>query len=184
MHVPLPFSHLRAEARAADVREPLMWSETWKEKAGGCVEEAFEGFWGGTQTRLFMHLGNSADTGKGLKNSIWRVWKGRKFNVAYGWCFGGVLFFFFEGRDIPFCPFSKRCLSQTSWLRFCLFLIHWTVSKHTPNPCLDRLNGCRNTETHYFGTERLFWKNSMANCRAASLSSCFKETTHNWSRHL
>lgn len=40
-----------------DVREPLMWSEIWKEKAGGCVAEAFEG----KQICLFMWLANSKD---------------------------------------------------------------------------------------------------------------------------
>lgn len=38
------FSHLQAKERAADVREPLVWSETWKEKAGGCVEYVFKDY--------------------------------------------------------------------------------------------------------------------------------------------
>lgn len=42
VHVSLAFSHLQAETRSTDVRESLMWSETWKEKAGGCVEKPFE----------------------------------------------------------------------------------------------------------------------------------------------
>ena len=61
----------------------------------------------------------------------------------------------------PFCLLIRRCASQTSWLRFSLSLIYWTVSKHTPNSRLDRLNGCRNTETHYFGTERVFGESGL-----------------------
>lgn len=90
--------------------------------------------------------------------------------------------FFFQKRAVLFI-YEK--MSDSNFLaELCLCLIYWIVSKHTPNSRLDRLNGSHNTEAHYFGTQRVFWKSSMANGRAASLSSCFKETTRNWSRHL
>lgn len=55
VHVPLTFSHLQAEARAADVRKPLMWSETWRERSWGLPGISIWGLFGGkTNTSLYV----------------------------------------------------------------------------------------------------------------------------------
>lgn len=151
---PSPFSHLQAGSTSCRCERATHVKWDLKSESRRLRGISIWGLFGGEkQTHLFMCVANSKEK---LNSDCFSVLKRQiiRRSIWHSWIVS-------HKRDGPFCLLFRKCVSQTSWLRFSLFLIHWTVSKHTPDSRLDRLNGCRNTETHYFGTERVFGESGL-----------------------